>query len=89
MLDYYQGFTPDAKPSLVHYPRSRRALRAELRSRLFLAYPPEYARPVRMRHPRPPRSPGSPSGPVGGPPPPPSGGGEVCVPLSAICLPLG
>jgi len=87
MLNYYQGFTADAKPSLVHYPRSRRVLREELRSKLFLAYPPEYAHPVRVRHPRPPHNPSSPSGPVGGPPPaPPPGGRGVCVPLTTICL---
>jgi hypothetical protein len=86
MLNYYQGFTATAKPSLVHYPRSRRVLRGELRAPLFLAYPPEYAHPSRVRHPRPPHNPGAPSGPLGGPPP--STGGEVCVPLSTICLPV-
>jgi hypothetical protein len=84
MLNYYQGFTPRAKPSLVNYPRSRRALRSALRSPRFLAYPPEYAhpRPRRGHHPAPPERPPLPPQPV---PPPPSAPSCLAAPL--LCLP--
>ena len=54
----FRSFWPDGKlynfdaedpENLAHYPASRRALRQELRSRRYLAYPPEYAHPRRRR----------------------------------------
>lgn len=87
MLNYYQGFGAAPKPSLVHYPASRRALRAELRSPRFLAYAPEYAHPVKGPS-GPPRNPH----PAPLPPPPvfapPSLPSELCLPLTKICIPL-
>jgi len=92
MLNYYQGFSAAGRPDLGHYPASRAALRRELRSRRYLAYPPEYAhpkRPRRHRHRPPPERPPSPpkpgqppSPPQPGPPPSPP---QLCV--GALCLP--
>jgi hypothetical protein len=82
MLNYYQGFTPSSKANLAHYPASRAALRAELRSSRFLAYPPEYAHPRRHRRPTPPPQPPppelTPAPPVPGP---------GCLPVLSLCLP--
>jgi hypothetical protein len=97
MLNYYQGFVASSRANLAHYPASRRTLRSELRSRRFLAYPPEYAHPGRRhRHGhgspvRPPLPPlvGLPPGPLPvavlgpSPPPPP----QICLPLLKVCIP--
>jgi hypothetical protein len=85
MLNYYQGFTSTSPANLAHYPASRDALRRMLRSRLFLAYPPEFARPRRHRHgsglpPLPPQLGLPPTPPL----PPPTG---LCVPLVPVCVP--
>ena len=89
MLNYYQGFSPADPENLAHYPASRRALRRELRSRRYLAYPPEYAHPRARRHHRPPPErppqppvPGVPPSPPSPPVPP-----QPCVPVVGICLP--
>jgi hypothetical protein len=102
MLNYYQGFKVRGQPALsksnlVHYPRSRRALRRALRPRQFLAYPPEYAHPHRSPTRRPPQPPHNPE-PAPGPTPPvppgptppppgqpPPGPPPLCV--LGICLP--
>lgn len=86
MLNYYQGFGASSPANLAQYPKSRIALRRELRSKLFLAYPPEYAAPFRHRHPKPPTPPlppfiGDPPSPPGPPP------GQLCLPLVNICVP--
>jgi hypothetical protein len=84
MLNYYQGFTASAKPDLAHYPAGRATLRAELRSRRFSAYAPEYA------HPAPAAAP--PHNPRPGPPPTPPLLNlpglplHLCLPLTTICL---
>jgi hypothetical protein len=90
MLNYYQGFTPTSRANLARYPASRRLLRRELRSRTFLAYAPEYAKPPRHRRHRPaapplPPLPGLPPGPLPGPGPGPPP--KVCLPLVGICVP--
>jgi hypothetical protein len=84
MLNYYQGFTRSSQANLAHYPRSRAALREELRARKFLAYAPEYAHPKHRRkhHRPPPETPPRPPQP--GPPPNPPASG--CVVLQ-LCLP--
>jgi hypothetical protein len=83
MLNYYQGFTASSRANLAHYPGSQRALRQELRSSRYLAYPPEYAHPERRHHrPRPPQPPQQ-----GVPPGPPLPSPETCVPLLPLCLP--
>jgi hypothetical protein len=86
MLNYYQGFGASSPANLAQYPKSRIVLRRELRSKLFLAYPPEYAAPSRRRHPKPPTPPlppfiGDPPSPPGPPP------GQLCLPLVNICVP--
>ena len=94
MLNYYQGFTAHATPSLSRYPHARLALRSELRSPAFLAYPPEYSHPLVPPRPRrPPRPPPEkpPLPPQGGappgPPPAPGPPGGPCLPLLGLCLP--
>ncbi len=95
MLNYYQGFTASSPASLRRYPASRAALRRELKSRRYLAYPPEYAHPKRHRKPaRPPLppAPAAPPGPAPSPPPgpspvPPPGTPPVCVKPLSVCLP--
>ena len=42
MLNYYLGFDDPGPYDLNRFPRSRAALRAELRKRRWLAYPPEF-----------------------------------------------
>jgi hypothetical protein len=90
MLNYYQGFTAAGKPNLAHYPASRRALRAELRSPRFLAYAPEYAHPQKGTG-TPPSSP-APAAPPSPPtrlglPAPPTGTPTLCIALINLCLP--
>lgn len=89
MLNYYQGFTSSSRANLAHYPQSQQALRAELRSKVFLAYPPEYAHPKRHKHHKPkPVKPPLPPQP--GPPPSPPNPGPptgLCVPLINLCIP--
>ena len=101
MLNYYQGFDNPKIPalsesSLARYPRSRLALRQELRSRRFLAYPPEYAHPFKPPHhqrPQPPHNPQPAPGPTPpvpqapapptsnpSPTPPPICVGQLCLP---------
>jgi hypothetical protein len=87
MLNYYQGFTASSRANLAHYPGSQGALRQELRSSRYLAYPPEYAHPKRRRRHRPPRSqPPRPPQP-GIPPSPPPPNLQLCVPLLPVCVP--
>jgi hypothetical protein len=82
LIDYYQGFTPQSPANLAHYPASRRALRSELHSKRFLAYPPEYAHPGKSGKPPVPPSQGQPpSSPTPGPP------SQVCVSLLGVCVP--
>jgi hypothetical protein len=88
MLNYYQGFDPSGPANLAHYPASRMALRRALSSSRFLAYPPEYAHPLRSPghgHPRPkpPQNP-APSPPAPGAPPSPP---QLCIPLLHLCIP--
>jgi hypothetical protein len=83
MLNYYQGFASSSPPNLGHYPASQSALARELSSRIFLAYPPEYAHPHRRhKHPTPPPQPPQPGLPPGPPPVP-----TLCVPLVGFCTP--
>ncbi len=84
MLNYYQGFTVGGPADLARYPAGRRALRAELRARRFLAYAPEYRRAGRGPS-RPPRSP-TPAQPPSPPILSAPGPGELC--LLRICLGL-
>ncbi|MFZ0043908.1 MAG: hypothetical protein WAK93_21540 [Solirubrobacteraceae bacterium] len=102
MLNYYQGFDDPripalSKSNLAHYPRSRRALRSELRSRQFLAYPPEYSHPYKPpahSHPGPPHNPQPAPGPTPpvpqAPSPPPSSPTPPTSPTCVlqICLPV-
>jgi hypothetical protein len=71
MLLYYQGFHASEPFDLGHYPRSRAALKAELRSGRYLAYPPEYARPPRRAKRRKPPPERPPLPPIPGVPPAP------------------
>ncbi len=92
MLNYYQGYGSPSSYSLSRYPASRAALRRELRSKRFLAYPPEYAHPPKhyKHHRSPPKKPPVPPQPSPGPPPPgppPPGPTPVCLPLLNVCLP--
>lgn len=73
MLNYYQGYTTSTPANLVRYPLGRAALRQALRSPRFLAYPPEYAHPRRVRHRKPPSS----SQPANPPLPPRHGPGPT------------
>jgi hypothetical protein len=101
MINFYQGYGSSNPYDLKHYPATQRALRAELHSKRFLGYPPEYAHPKRQKRPTPPPEtppvnpqpapPPSPP-PVALPPPtpappvsPPPG---LCIPLINVCLPL-
>lgn len=93
MLNYYQGFTASSPANLGHYPASRAALRQELRSRRYVAYPPEYAHPRRPKHRGPERPPlppqgGPPAGPPPGPPSPqPTGSPPICLASMPLCTP--
>jgi hypothetical protein len=87
MLNYYQGFAPGAwRENLARYPRSRHALRAELRSKRFLSYPAEYRHPPEHRH----KPPAPPQPPEPGPPPSllPPLPRQLCIPLLNLCIPL-
>ncbi len=70
MINYYEGFTSSSPANLAHYPASRAALKRELRSKRFEAYPPEYAGPHKHRKHQPPEAPPVPAQP-GQPPSPP------------------
>jgi hypothetical protein len=87
MLNYYQGFGASSwEENLKRYPASRRALRQELRSKRYLAYPPEYAHPRKRRHHRPPPE-RPPQPPAPGLPPGPPAPPQACVPVLGVCLP--
>jgi hypothetical protein len=91
MLNYYQGFTSASPASLAHYPASGAALAAELRAKRYLAYPPEYAHPVKHRRGSPPVPEQPPLPPAPGPAPGPPAGvipglPTVCIPLLNICV---
>jgi len=91
MINYYQGFTPSSSANLAHYPRSRAALRAELRARKFLAFAPEYAHRkhhTHRHHHRHAPSEQPPLPPEPGPPPnPPSGNPlQPCLEMLHLCL---
>jgi hypothetical protein len=90
MLNYYQGFTSSGRANLAHYPASQQALRAQLRSKQFLAYPPEYAHPKKRRkHHKPPPPEKPPLPPKPGPPPsqPTPAPPELCLPIVNLCIP--
>jgi hypothetical protein len=80
MLNYYQGFSPSSRTNLARYPATQHALRRELRSKVFLAYPPEYAHPGR-RHEQPGKPPQPPQ--PGTPPSPPP---QCLLTLLGICV---
>jgi hypothetical protein len=62
MAIYYQGFGPGNPFELDHYPRSRRALRKELKAKHWVKRAPDSRRPDGKGHSR--------GGPDGIPPPP-------------------
>jgi hypothetical protein len=70
MLNYYQGFSPSSRVNLAQYPATQRALREELRPKVFLAYPPEYAHPPKHHKPERPPQPPQPGNPPSPPPKP-------------------
>jgi hypothetical protein len=87
MLLYYQGFHVAEPFDLVHYPLSQAALRGELRSGRYLAYPPEYAHPPteRARHAK---RPAGRRPPPEKPPLPPVMGTPPAPPAPLLQLPL-
>jgi hypothetical protein len=84
MLNYYQGFSAASRANLARYPRSAAALRRELHSRRFMAYPPEY-RHRRRGHHRPPERPPRPPRPGQPPSRPPGPTPNTC--LLGVCIP--
>jgi hypothetical protein len=80
MLNYYQGFSVSSRVSLARYPATQRALRQELRSKVFLAYPPEYAHPRKHQKQGNPPQPPQPGNPPSPPPKP------CLLQLLGICL---
>jgi hypothetical protein len=84
MLNYYQGWGASGPADLSHYPRARAALRSELGSPRYLAYPPEYKQERRKHRVRPRERPPTPPTPA----PPPGPPLQLCVPIVNLCLPL-